>query len=93
MKTIKETIEGIHWHFVIIAGNEGKDEGGRKVFNEPVTLDIIEAETEEEALAVAKNKVKRGKYIVNQMRQCAQCGVQKEMAQYMRKVAKEITDD
>ena len=95
MKTIKETLEGIHWHFVVVAGNkvEKQEEEGKFGMQVAVYLDILEADTEKEAIEIAKGKIERDIYVVQQMRQCVQCGFMKQNQQSLEKMLKIMKDD
>ena len=83
MKTLKEILGGIHWHFKVIAFDRMAEDG--KCFN-ATELFISEAETEEEAIAIAKGKVKKPQYMLREAWQCTNCGKQDEMINLLRRI-------
>ena len=78
-----------HWHFQVIAYQK-KDEQTRQMF-ESVTLDILDCDTEEEAIKRAKGKIKRNGYYLTRAWQCNSCLYnlrQGETAEKMNKLLK-----
>ena len=69
----KETENLVHWHFQFIAYK--KRNASTNQFEGAVAVDINEATTEEEALAITKSKVKRAGYQLVKAWQCAKCGI------------------
>lgn len=82
VQTLKEVMGNIHWHFEVIAYDnklsDGRMENG-------VEINILEAKTEEEAMEIAKNKIKRPYYFLRKAWQCKQCAFQEEMINQMKK--------
>ena len=79
---ISELFKQVHWHFEIFA-YEKKGENNQLLGSTEIT--ISEAQTEEEAMAIAKDKIKRPHYFLRKAWQCKQCYVQDEMLNHFRK--------
>ena len=59
----------VHWHFLVIGYTE-KDKNKNNILKNSTEIMISSVNTEEEAVAVAKEKVKRPNYFLRSAWQC-----------------------
>ena len=71
-----------HWHFLVIGYQsiEGTN------YHETAEIEISEAGTEEEAIEIAKQTIKRNHYAVRKAWQCSKCLNSEEMLKVLKKM-------
>ena len=82
-KTLKELTENIHWHFQVVAYEKRLKTG---ILEEATEIEIVEVNTEEEAIELAKQKIKRPNYFLRKAWQCRQCEFQRELLKSFQKL-------
>ena len=79
-----------HWHFQVVAYKE-KNEISHQ-FIDSVTIDILDCDTEEEAIKRAKGKIKRNGYYLTRAWQCNSCLFNLRQSENVTKIAKVMKD-
>jgi len=89
-KTIKEVLNKDHWHFSFYAFDEVEIKEGRELMVQHVIIEVQDAQEEEEALARAKEKVKRRIYTLHRAWQCNQCLFQDDMVKAQQQMIRKM---
>lgn len=87
-QTLKDILDTSHWHFIFVAYDE-------KIENQligAVEIEIIDARTENEALEMAKEKIKRNGYFLKRAWQCRICGNNEELIRIQKKLLDKLND-